>query len=377
MIRYQPTPSLFAAWRSLRAPTTPESSVRAALGVNASSALELAPSATELLRRCLARLAPEGEVLVPAFTCVNVAWAVNAAGHVPRFVDVDEETGVVTPAAILAAAGPTTRAAIASHFFGCLADMTGIADAVGGRFPVFEDSALALRLGSSTPRGIAGTVLSFGRGKPLSLGTGGLLLTRIAESADVRDEAVGKTLGAPGLALASAKNGALALRAGRMGARLLNLRPMESAGEAYAPWPVRLSPAAERMLAWQLAHAPIEEAMAVCGRITRSYVDAIAAHARFRGRLLPGTSGTAVTSLLTPALPVRVFRRDDCLAALRRAGLDLPAYWRYSLATQWGDAGCPASERLARELLYLPIHAAVRPDDIGRALDIISRCGRG
>ena len=84
------------------------------------------------------------EVIVPTNSFIATAEAVSWAGATPRFIDVDPETHLITPAAVEAAIGPRTRAVIPVHLMGATVDVPAIveiAQAAGIR--VIEDTAQA------------------------------------------------------------------------------------------------------------------------------------------------------------------------------------------------------------------------------------------
>lgn len=90
-----------------------------ALGTgNGTEALHLA------VRAC--GLGPGDEVLVPAHTFVSTALAVAYVGAVPRLVDVEARSGNMDPAKLSAAITPRTRAVIPVHLYGQAADMDEI-----------------------------------------------------------------------------------------------------------------------------------------------------------------------------------------------------------------------------------------------------------
>ncbi|HET7603666.1 MAG TPA: DegT/DnrJ/EryC1/StrS family aminotransferase [Gemmatimonadales bacterium] len=137
-------------------------------------------------------LAPGDEVICPAFTFFATAGAVHNAGGTPVFVDIDPGTFNLAPAAVEAAITPRTRAIIAVHLYGQMADMerlTAIAERHG--VALIEDAAQAIgarRKVAGTWRmagelGHAGT-LSFFPSKNLGgWGDGGMVLTQDAELA--------------------------------------------------------------------------------------------------------------------------------------------------------------------------------------------------
>jgi dTDP-4-amino-4,6-dideoxygalactose transaminase len=84
------------------------------------------------------------EVIVPATTCVATAAAVMLVGAEPRFVDVDDDTLLITPSAVADAVNERTAAVIPVHLYGTVADVEGI-NAVADRhgIAVVEDAAQA------------------------------------------------------------------------------------------------------------------------------------------------------------------------------------------------------------------------------------------
>lgn len=84
------------------------------------------------------------EVIVPANTFIGTAAAVVRAGARPRFADVSDETLLMTPATMAAAATPKTRAVIVVHLYGQVADMDGLAVAAAEHgLVMIEDAAQA------------------------------------------------------------------------------------------------------------------------------------------------------------------------------------------------------------------------------------------
>ncbi|MGH3737169.1 MAG: DegT/DnrJ/EryC1/StrS family aminotransferase, partial [Micromonosporaceae bacterium] len=103
---------------------------RYAVGVgNGTDAIELTLRALDIGRG--------DEVLVPANTFIATAEAVSAVGAVPRFVDVDPDTLLVTPQTLEAGRTERTAAVIAVHLYGHPAAMEAI-----GRYADRHDLAL-------------------------------------------------------------------------------------------------------------------------------------------------------------------------------------------------------------------------------------------
>ncbi|MCC6443526.1 MAG: DegT/DnrJ/EryC1/StrS family aminotransferase [Armatimonadetes bacterium] len=124
---------------------------------------------------------PGDEVLVPAITFVATASAIVSVGAVPVFVDVDPRTAQIDAVALEAAVTPRTRAVIAVHYGGYMADMDAVLPAaMRHHLLVVEDCAHAQ--GSAWRGKGAGSLghfgsFSFQHSKSLVAGEGGIVLT--------------------------------------------------------------------------------------------------------------------------------------------------------------------------------------------------------
>lgn len=120
-------------------------------------------------------------VLLPANTCYIVLWAVLAAGARPILVDVDIETGNISPKTLNAYTSEPPAAIIPCHLYGVpspIGDITQWANTHNIR--VLEDAALALgSIADRQPAGAWGeaSILSFGLGKTVDVELGGAVLT--------------------------------------------------------------------------------------------------------------------------------------------------------------------------------------------------------
>lgn len=129
------------------------------------------------------------EVVVPANTFVATVEAVVLAGAVPRFVDVDPRTLLMTAAHVEAAFSPRTAAVIAVHLYGQMCDMDALSELCRRKgVALVEDAAQAH---GATWRGRrAGSYgdvacFSFYPGKNLgALGDGGAVVTGSAALAE-------------------------------------------------------------------------------------------------------------------------------------------------------------------------------------------------
>jgi UDP-2-acetamido-2-deoxy-ribo-hexuluronate aminotransferase len=104
---------------------------------NGTDALQIAMMALDLQ--------PGDEVITPSFTFIATAEVIALLRLKPVFVDVDQQTFCIDPAAIKKAITPKTRAIVPVHMFGHAADMEAImAIAAEYKLAVIEDNAQAI-----------------------------------------------------------------------------------------------------------------------------------------------------------------------------------------------------------------------------------------
>ena len=127
-------------------------------------------------------IGPGNEVIVPAFSFFSTAGVVPWVGAKPVFVDVERDSLNINPGLIERAITPKTKAVIAAHFNGRMADMEAIC-AVAKKHKLFvvEDAAQAIGAKyKNKPVGYYGDVvcLSFNPMKLLGgYGDGGAVVT--------------------------------------------------------------------------------------------------------------------------------------------------------------------------------------------------------
>lgn len=140
-------------------------------------------SATIGMRAALlaAGAGPGTEVIIPALDWPSSLAAVRSVGATPVVVGVDRATLTVSPAAVVAAVGPATRAVVACHLHGVAADVPALRRVLEPSVMVIEDAAQAIGgTVADVPVGALGdlAVLSFGPGKRLDAGEGGMVVAR-------------------------------------------------------------------------------------------------------------------------------------------------------------------------------------------------------
>ena len=150
-------------------------------------------AALKLTLTALTSLSDGTEVVMPAYTCFSVPAAVVNAGLRPVLCDIDESTFDFDHTLLSPVLTSRTLCVIAHHLFGIPSDVERT-KALCGRRNVFvvEDAAQALgvrrhgrALGTQGDVGI----FSFGRGKHITCGSGGAIVTnsdRIAEAIAAR-----------------------------------------------------------------------------------------------------------------------------------------------------------------------------------------------
>jgi dTDP-4-amino-4,6-dideoxygalactose transaminase len=155
-----------------------------------SSAVGVA-SGTDALHLALEALGlgPGDEVIVPVNTFIATAYAVNAVGAKPVFVDVDPRTYNISAAVVESALTPATRAIIPVHLYGQPVDMGPLTElALRHGLFVVEDACQAHGAEYRGKRtGSLGDVgcFSFYPGKNLgAYGDGGMIVTDNAEIVD-------------------------------------------------------------------------------------------------------------------------------------------------------------------------------------------------
>lgn len=164
-----------------------ESQLASQTGVNHGIATSSGTTSLHLALLALG-IGPGDEVIVPSFTFVATANVVRYCGATPVFVDVSPESWCIDAKTIEPGLSSRTKAIIAVHIFGNVADVAGIRSLVAGRgIAIVEDTAEAH--GASRdghPAGSLGDVscFSFYGNKIITTGEGGMLVTNSEELAD-------------------------------------------------------------------------------------------------------------------------------------------------------------------------------------------------
>jgi dTDP-4-amino-4,6-dideoxygalactose transaminase len=279
------------------------------------------------------------EVITTPLSFFATAEAIFRVGATPIFADIDPETLNIDLLAARERIGPRTRGVLVVHLFGRMVDPAPLA---GAAIPIIEDAAQAI--GASLPDGrgpgALGTAaaLSFFPSKNLgAVGDAGMVLT---------DE--------PGLA-----------------ERLRNIRVHGAS-----------SPHTHQMIGGNFRLDELQAA------VLRAKLPFLSAWTRRRREIadvyrqawvetpigLPPAAAGCVWNQFVVRVPAG--RRDALAARLASRGIETAIYYpsplhlQPALASLGGRRGqLPRAEAACTEVLALPAHAQLTPDEIGRVCD--------
>lgn len=153
------------------------------LAVKESAIFHSGMDALCVLLKSLAASQPEKkEVIIPAYTCPTVLIAVENAGLVPVFADININTFCIDPLKTVEKISNNTLAVIVAHMFGAVTDISTILKSKAGmNFSVIEDFCQTAMTDVYNPGIISQrgdfAILSFGRAKMLSTINGGAVVT--------------------------------------------------------------------------------------------------------------------------------------------------------------------------------------------------------
>ena len=291
-------------------------------------------------------------VICPSFTFCATAEVAALVGATPVFVDIDERTfnidvkGIAGAIAAAKRAGLTPKAIIPVDLFGLPADHSGIAVAAGGLF-ILDDAAQAFGASFNNRRlGTFGhaTATSFFPAKPLGCyGDGGAVITDDGDMADL-------------------------LRSLRMHGQGSDRYDNVRIGLAS-----RLDTVQAAILSEKLRIFPDE--VEARNTIARRYSDAL------RGKVIvPEVPAGSLSVWAQYTIRVSGGRRDKLAAALKAEGIPTAIYYPIPLHRQQaykhfpaGDGGVAVSEKLAGEVISLPMHAYLDAATQDRIIDAVRR----
>lgn len=159
-----------------------EEGIREYFGVSHVWLTSSGKAALYVILRSLSSLRPDRkEVLIPAYTCFSVPSAIIRAGLEVALCDIDASSLDFDDALLKRSINARTLCVVPNHLFGIPSRMGRIMDICRDRqVPVLEDGAQAM--GGRHGGRLLGTIgdvgfFSLGRGKPVTCGSGGIILT--------------------------------------------------------------------------------------------------------------------------------------------------------------------------------------------------------
>ena len=280
------------------------------------------------------------EVIVPAFSFAATANTVLLAGARPVFVDVREDDFGIDAGAIEPAITERTRAVIAVHLYGQTCDVERVAAICAGRdLVLIEDAAQAVGASMSGRRaGSFGTgCFSFYATKNLQTGEGGMITAndesiadagRVLRSQGERERYVTEQLG---------YNYRMTEVAAALG--ISQMPKLESRNE-------RRRANAARLSGLLSANRAVVVPRELPGRrhVYHQYTLRVRAGRDARDRLRAGLLERGIESAVF--YPTPIHRQ--------------PLYRRLG----YGDLRMPVAERLAAEVLSIPVHPTLTDDDL-------------
>ena len=159
-----------------------EEEMRDAFGVERAWLVSSGTAALTLSLMALKGHRPQTDVVIPAYTCFSVPAAVMRAGLRPVPCDIDPATFDYEEDQLARTIGPNTLCVVAHNLFGIPANIERIRPLCRPYdCAIVEDAAQAMGVKSDGEwlgtRGDVG-IFSLGRGKPITSGSGGVIVTK-------------------------------------------------------------------------------------------------------------------------------------------------------------------------------------------------------
>jgi dTDP-4-amino-4,6-dideoxygalactose transaminase len=287
-------------------------------------------------------IGPGDEVVVPAMTAAFTGLAVTSVGATPVVVDVEDATLSLDLDACAAALTDRTRAIVPVHLYGQVAarmpELAALARSRG--IAVVEDACQAhLATGDGHPAGSWGcaAAFSFYPTKNLGgLGDGGAVITNDAALA---------------ARIRRLRNGGQAKRYEHVEAGLNS----------------RLDELQAAVLRTRLT------TLAAATQVRRDHAARYREHLDARARPVPERDPGHVYHLF----PIRSSARDALQSFLAARGIETLVHYPVALSAQpafarWPQPACPVAERAGRELLSLPLHPRLTPDEVAWVSDTVN-----
>jgi perosamine synthetase len=376
-------------WHGLRALGNPQGALRefeeavsAYIGASHCYLTSSGRAGLYLILRALRRLSDRTHVIVPAYTCPTVPQAVLKAGLRVRLCDLSLDTLGLDREALARLIDDRVLAIIAVHPFGLPEDMADLV-ALGRRDGIFVIEDAAQSLGARLDGRMIGSwgdvgLFSLGRGKAMTTGGGGIVVTSNELcAAAVRDAIASESSLSPKAGL-----GTLAFLAGYrlamhpVGWWFIVQTPLNPADESQSlPPPFSVSPLSTCQMGVGLSMlALMDEINQVRQRNAERMMAALGELALVR---LPTLVPNATPIYLRlPVLVADNESREWLFWRLHQNGIGVSRMYERPLAELFADqidqngAEFPAAKHVYDHLLTLPTHHQVTEQDLTKARDI-------
>lgn len=356
-----------------------EEEVKRRFGVEYAFLLSSGKAALATVLTVLRQLAPgKDRVLIPAYTCFSVPSAIVKAGFRVALCDIDPANFDFDYDQLEKAVDDRTLCIVPGHLFGIPADMNKIT-AVGRARGVFVVEDAAQAMGGhfqGRPLGTLGDVgfFSLGRGKNLTCGGGGVILTR--------SDTIGRKLAEACRGIDEPSRFEALVEYVKMLLLSLFIRPSlywlpvgipflrlgETIFEPNFPIQKLSGMRAGLLTDWSNRLSSANEARSNAGSWFINHL---------------GLTGlpAGVPYLRLPVVAPRIESREQALMLSRREGLGLSSMYPApideikELRGQFGAAGFPAARELSRKLVTLPTHPLLTEIDRDRIATCCRRAG--
>lgn len=353
-----------------------EEDFRAFFGVRHVFFVSSGKAALTIILLALQEMAGRRKVVLPGYTCFSVPSAVRRAGLAVTLCDVEPATLDFDWSQLARLLDSDTLCVLPTHLYGCIADVNRARELCRphGAF-VVEDAAQAF--GGTVNGARVGTLgdvsfLSFGRGKNVTCGSGGAILTN--------DEGIGRAIGIQYQRLPVETNVAALKNFVEVALMQLFMRPelfwlpaglpFLHLGETkfYTDFPMlRMDPIRCGLLhGWRRRLELATEARLARGDY---YVKSLA---RTGGALLPIDQGRRGVALRVPVLLPSLQEKLAICELSKQQGLGVNGSYPTSLGdvpelSEWVEGSdIPQARELARRLVTVPTHQWMTDSDLAR-----------
>jgi len=311
---------------------------------------------------------PPGEVILPAFICQFVPHMVISAGHRPIFIDIGKDQLTFMIDQVKEAISTKTRAIIAAHLFGIPWDLRELVALTRSKgIILIEDAAAAF--GSKYAGQFVGTmgdvaVFSFGKGKALPIGRGGLLVINNSMMKDnifssIKSMGKGNCFYAAIFLLANniiykpmVYSLAYSVQQRIKGGDFWEKGEIgESDKCAFKLMDALIKKVLERQLSdWRKQFLRRQE---IAFKYKNNISNPLLHHFTINEDMEPSW----------PCYPLRVENREKLFKYMHDNKIDLSWSWSYNIAAVYGQKGCQNATYLSESILSLPLYPSL-PDEI-------------